>query len=277
MVLRLWQVRARVSSRCRRGVRPAQDPPQAAERRLRSARRSRPLAVHDLRQLPAGLPEGGGHDQDHARRPRGGDQSGQAGSGRAAGRLREHVQAGQRARPERAQARRLDEGRRRAGAPAAQGARTGRVPALRRGLLVLPPARPRRRPGLRADLPCARDRLRDPRPRGAHARRFAASGRGEGPLRDARRAGRRDARQVRVRADRHARPARLQRAEDGLPEARPPLRRRALHAAARPARRPPRVDQGARLQGHVPRSRATWAAITASTTRRVPCWRRSPA
>ncbi len=79
-------------------LRPAQDPPQGPDRH-RPAGRCRPLALHDLRELPAGVPEAGRHDLGHAGRPRGGpDRRGRA--GRAAGRLREDLPLRQRPRPE---------------------------------------------------------------------------------------------------------------------------------------------------------------------------------
>ncbi len=65
VVLRVRQVRSRLPRRPGRRLRPQEDPPPGPDGR-RPPERPQPVAVHDLHELPPGLPEGSRHDQDHA-------------------------------------------------------------------------------------------------------------------------------------------------------------------------------------------------------------------
>ena len=213
VVLRLRQVRPGLPRRRRRRVRPAQDPPQAADRR-RPLRRPRPVAVHDLRQLPARLPEGGGHDQDHARRARGGDDARRGGARRAPGRLREHLQVRQRAR-RRARAS-APRGRRAPACPSVSCPRSrARSSTSSTSRTTGPSTRAATTPRRRSRAFCTGSSL-DWAILGHEEKTLGDSQRLAGEKRTLRVAdgGRgRDARQVRVLDDRHARPARLQRAQ----------------------------------------------------------------
>ena len=136
----------------------------------------RPVAVHHLHELPARVSKRSEHDPDHA----GGARAGRAEWGAPAGAtegVRGHRQARQPARPTAAQARRLDQAGRRAGAdPGRSGPAGGRL-VVRRLVSLLPSARHRRRPRGRAHLPRAGCRLRHPGQRGEGRRRLAAAGR----------------------------------------------------------------------------------------------------
>ena len=143
VVLRLWQVRASLPSRHRGRLWPPQDSSQGADRHG-ADRGSRPVAVHDLRQLRAGVPQTGRHGRGHA----GGAGSCScplAGSGRAPRGLREDLSLWQRPRPEPASSRKMGRDRRCAGADPRKGPRPCRRAVLCRGLLELPSTGPGQR------------------------------------------------------------------------------------------------------------------------------------
>ncbi len=276
VVLRVREVRPRLPGRPRRRLRPPQDPPQGPDGHG-SPERPGPVALHDVHELPPGLPEGGRHDQDHAGRPGGGGGRGRRAL-RAAGRVREDLPLRQLPRRERPQAPRLDQDGRRAGAGAVGvGPRPGRRAGVGRGLLELPPPRPGGGPGLRPGGDGAGRRLGHRRPGGEDHGRLAAAGGGEGPLRgdDGRRRG--HAGQVPVQPDRDARPPRLQRLHQGLPEVRARVRGAALHPAAGPADGPGGVRRTSSTSTSPSTTPATSDATAASTTPPGSCSSRSPA
>ena len=127
-------------------LRPAQAQRQGPARQ-QPARRPRPVAVHDLRQLLPGLPQGGQPAQDHARHPRAGGPRGQ-GSRTSWRTSSENLQRyGQPAGRVAPQAGRLGRRGRRPGAPHQRARPAGRRPVVRLGLHLVPPARQGRRPG----------------------------------------------------------------------------------------------------------------------------------
>ncbi len=168
------------ASRCARSTRSAEYGPRKIHRKVQTGidliERPRPVAVHHVHELPAGLPQGGRHDPDHADRA-GGSRRRRQGARRAAGRVREDLPLRQRAGREPAAPRAVDQGSGRARPGAQRRPWAGRHPVLRRGLLELPPARGRRRLGLRPHRHGPRAGLGDPGRRGEDPGRLAAAGR----------------------------------------------------------------------------------------------------
>ncbi len=225
--------------RPRGGVRTTQAPPQSAAR-CRTCSRRRPVAVHHLHELPAGVPQGSRHDPDHAGRREVAVSEG-------------HVPASCRTCSKRPSGTATASARTRASAP--PGPKAPGVPVR-----VLPsepgpvdvlfyvedywsfhPRGTASGPSVRAVASAVGV---DFAILGAEEKTIGDSQRlagEEGSVRSADGRRRRHPRQVRVRAHRHARSHGFNALIKEYPST-ASLRRAALHAAARAARRPHRVE-----------------------------------
>ena len=227
-----------------------EDPPQGADGH-RPGGRPRPVVVHRLCQLRAGLPQAGRHDGDHACRPGGGP--GQcSGTGGTAGRVRKDVPLRQCPGAEPASAGAVGRYRRHPGESAGTRIRAGRRTFLRRGLLELPPPWPGRGPGLRPSGQRLGDRLGHPRRQektvGDSQRLAGEKGLFEALVDDVVAT---LAQYEFSRSD--PRPPCLQRPGQRVPPARPLLRGAALHPAPGAPHRPGDLGSGAGPAGDVPR------------------------